>query len=120
MKPADTSVLPVKKGRGFFGECRTIKSQDECVSPATLETEFETAADGKIITPPVVSRGNVARSLFYMAVREVTLGLFLSDCPHIADGKSGYLTPLLEWHIVDSFTAAPEARNDQACERQQE
>jgi endonuclease I len=119
MKPADTSVLLVKKGRFFFGECGTVESQDLCVSPATLETSFDTAADGKIITPPVVSRGDVARSLFYMAVRYESIGLFLSDCPPFAAGEFGYLTPLLEWDIADPVTAPETARNDRACERWQ-
>jgi endonuclease I len=119
MKPADTSVLLVKKGRFFFGECGTVESQDMCVSPATLETSFDTAADGKIITPPVASRGDVARSLFYMAVRYESIGLFLSDCPPFAAGEFGYLTPLLEWDIADPVTAPETARNDRACERWQ-
>jgi endonuclease I len=117
MKPADTSVLLVKKGRFFFGECGTVASQDDCVSPATLETADDTAADGKIITPPVMSRGDVARSLFYMAVRYESLGLFLSDCEPFEDGEFGYLTPLLEWNIADPITTAETARNDRACER---
>lgn len=119
IKPADTSVLLTRNGRFFFGECGTVEDQSQCVSPATLETASDTAVDGKIITPPADSRGDVARGLFYMALRYESLGLFLSDCPPFADGEFGYRTPLLEWHITDGPTELEIARNDQACTRWQ-
>jgi endonuclease I len=121
IKPADTSVLLARQGRFFFGECGTVESIDECVSPATLETASDTAADGKIITPPAVSRGDVARSVFYMALRYFDLGLAVSDCPPFAEGSGefGYLSPLLNWHAADNVTDLEIARNDRACERWQ-
>jgi endonuclease I len=119
IKAGDTSVLLTRRGRLFYGECGTVEDTAECVSPATEETAADTAVDGKIITPPADRLGDVARSLFYMAVRYESLGLFLVDCPPFDDGEFGYRTPLLEWHAASQPTAQEIARNDQACVRWQ-
>jgi endonuclease I len=119
IKPADTSVLLARQGRLFFGECGTVENISACVSPATPETASDTAADGKIITPPKVSRGDVARSIFYMALRYFDLGLVVGDCPPFEGGEFGYLSPLLNWHKADNVTDLEIARNDKACERWQ-
>jgi endonuclease I len=120
LRAADTSVLRSRRGLLFFGECGTVNSGDACISPATGETASDSAQDGKIITPPAVFWGDVARSLFYMQTRyQDSLGLFLSDCPPFEDGEFGYLSPLLEWVIADPVVEADIARNDQACTRWQ-
>lgn len=120
LRAADTSVLLSRRGLLFYGECGTVNDQEACVSPATGETADDSAQDGKIITPPAVFRGDVARSLFYMQARyEMELGLFLSDCPPFDEGEFGYLSPLLEWATADVVTDAEVARNELACSRWQ-
>jgi endonuclease I len=120
IKPADTSVLLARQGRFFFGECGTVENISACVSPATEETASDTSSDGKIILPPAVSRGDVARSVFYMELRYAAdLGLVVTDCPPFDEGEFGYKSALLNWHAADNVTDLEIARNDRACERWQ-
>lgn len=118
-KPADSTVL-LKKADLFFGECGTVESASACVSPATSETAATTAQDGKIFTPPVDARGDIARALFYTQIRyRVSLGLQLTDCPPFTEGEFAYLSQLIKWHMDDPVDGAEIARNQQACSRWQ-
>lgn len=118
-KPADSTVL-LKKDRLFFGLCGTVENDGACSRPATTETAIDTEQDDKIFGPPVMSRGEVARALFYTQLRyEESLGLTLSDCPPFSSTEFGYLSQLLEWHIADPVTPEEIARNNQACSRWQ-
>jgi endonuclease I len=118
-KPADSSVL-LKKDRLFFGICGTVENEGACSRPATTETADDTEQDSKIFAPPASFRGDVARSLFYTALRyEEQLGLRLTDCPPFRDGEFGYLSMLLKWHEEDRVSPEEQARNNRACERWQ-
>lgn len=114
--PADTTVSSVKSDL-FFGEC---VNQGSCVSPATPETEADTERDDRRFAPPAVSRGDIARALFYTELRyRESLGLTLTDCPPFGSTDFGYLSFLLEWHAQDPVSAEEIARNNRTCSRWQ-
>jgi len=117
--PADRSVQEIKRSL-FFGECGTVENSESCMSPATTETASTTQQDAKTFAPPKEVRGDVARAIFYNALRyEKELGFKLSDCPPFDDHEFGYLSQLLQWHIDDPVDEKELARNDRACERWQ-
>lgn len=101
----------------FWGECGTVEMNSSCVVPAVAnQTANTTAQDGKIKTPPESMRGEVARSVFYNALRYgEELGITLTDCPPFNATEYGYLSTLLSWHAQYPVTAAELARNDRAC-----
>ena len=74
-------------------------------------------ACGGAFEPPAGVRGDVARALFYMAVRydgseAGTADLELSDAPSARGATMGALSVLLRWHVGDPVDAAERARND--------
>jgi endonuclease I len=105
----------------FWGTCGTVKVEDECVVPAIPEQTAPTSAtDYKIKTPPEDTRGMVARSVLYTALRYRTdLGLTLSDCPPWNVTEYGYLSELLTWHKEYPVTEQEIERNTRACSRWQ-
>jgi len=123
LKPADANVNSAR-GNKWFGECGTINPMDECVIPAHREASLDTAADKNIFLPPLDERGDIARSLFYMALRydgSDGYDLKLSDCPQQEDPKThmGYLSQLLKWHVDDPVNSMEVNRNDRVCRRYQ-
>lgn len=117
--PADSTVLFVKSAL-FFGECGTVQAADQCKSPATSETAIDTEQDGKIFTPPMGVRGDIARALLYTQLRyAASLGLSLTDCPPFRQGEFGYLSALLTWHAEDPVSPEEMMRNDRTCSRWQ-
>ena len=60
-------------------------------------------------------KGDIARSMFYMAVRyeggEFTPDLELSDTPNESNGLFGSLVTLLEWHELDPVSDIERERN---------
>lgn len=117
--PADYTVLFIKSAL-FFGECGTVEAQGKCKTPATVESASDTESDGKIFAPPVASRGDIARSLFYTELRyQASLGLRLTDCPPFGPSEFGYLSALLEWAAEDKVSDEELARNDRKCSRWQ-
>ena len=119
--PGDWSVLDDKQSHNrqnlFYGECGTVQYADLCVEPANMEAAADTAQDSKIWTPPANVRGDIARALFYYAVRYPELSLV--DCPPFAPGEFGYLSALLEWHADDPVDDVERTRNDRACRQWQ-
>jgi hypothetical protein len=71
--------------------------------------------------PPWFDRGNIARSLFYMAIRYAGDGaeepaLVLTDDTALINSASAYmgkLSTLLAWHRADPVDAGEELRNDE-------
>lgn len=123
--PVDWTVLADKEKLNpinpvFYGECGTVKFPEACVSPANDEAAADTAQDSKIYLPPANVRGDIARALFYDAVRyEQDLGFQLVDCPPFAENQYGFLSTLLKWNAEDPPSAEEMLRNDNACSRWQ-
>lgn len=86
LRPADVNVNSAR-GNKYYGEC-TQTSNKICAVPANQEAALDTATDRKIWMPPLKVRGDIARSLMYMAVRYGTsevdgeFHLQLSDTPN--------------------------------------
>lgn len=123
--PGDWTVLDDKaklntQNPVFFGECGTVNFPEACVSPANDETAADTAQDSKIYFPPANVRGDIARALFYDALRyEQELGLALVDCPPFGETEFGFRSTLLKWHAEDPPSEEEMLRNDNACSRWQ-
>jgi len=88
IRPADVNGQPVNSSRGnkYFGECTATSIN--CVRPANREAASDTETDAEKWAPPYQVRGDVARSLMYMAVsygsdQDGTPHLELSDSPSI-------------------------------------
>lgn len=72
------------RGNKYFGNCDARNTG--CSSPAHSEAANDTAANTVLFQPPASVRGDIARALFYMAVRyngtdANTEDLSLSACP---------------------------------------
>jgi len=70
--------------------------------------------------PPASVRGDIARCMFYMAVRydglqEGTEDLELTNCPCSARFAMGHLGTLLQWHAEDPVDDVEAARNARIC-----
>ena len=122
LRPADWGVNAAR-GNLFFGECGMFNGTDsQCKVPATGEAAEDTASDGTIFLPPSVSRGDIARAIFYMDVRysgkDGGKDLVVTDCPS-GDQNMAYLSTLLEWHAADPPDDRERLRNDRVCERWQ-
>ncbi len=75
--------------------------------------------------PPAIVRGDLARCLFYMAVRydgtdAITMDLELSSSPCIEGAAMGNLTTLLRWLTEDPASVVERARNNGVCVRYQQ
>jgi endonuclease I len=71
---------------------------------------------GGIWTPRPEEKGDIARAMFYMAVRydgrdTETLDLRLADEPDASTGTFAYLSTLLQWHLEDPVSEAERQRN---------
>ena len=71
---------------------------------------------GGIWTPRPEEKGDIARAMFYMAVRydgrdAETLDLRLADEPDASTGTFAYLSTLLQWHLEDPVSEAERRRN---------
>ncbi|GAQ82091.1 hypothetical protein KFL_001000130 [Klebsormidium nitens] len=118
LRPADTNVNS-SRGNKAFGEC-SRETDATCLIPANREAGSDTAANREIWTPPGEVRGDIARALFYMAVRYEgetpgSKDLELSDEPSIERGQMGRLSTLLKWHAADPPSASERLRNDRVC-----
>ncbi|CAL4969455.1 unnamed protein product [Urochloa decumbens] len=86
IRPADANVNS-SRGNKYFGECTATSIN--CVRPANHEAASDTETDAEKWAPPYQVRGDVARSLMYMAVsygsgqKDGTPYLELSDSPSI-------------------------------------
>ena len=108
LRPADWGVNSARNNL-FFDWCNDTSV---CTSPAHAEAAATTAKDSQRFQPPEAVRGDIARSLFYMALRynaelvdetqEVnTEPLTLGDCPCGETAELGILSTLLTWHRQD-------------------
>ena len=87
----------------YFDNCPTASG---CTQPAHSEASATTAKDSDRFQPPTDKRGDLARSMMYMAVRydgaeASTTDLELADTPDAASSTMGVLSTLLAWHAAD-------------------
>ncbi|RWR91445.1 extracellular ribonuclease-like protein [Cinnamomum micranthum f. kanehirae] len=115
------NFLAVNSSRGnkYYGECSSHST--DCLKPANREAASDTETDRKRWAPPLQVRGDIARSLMYMAVR---YGFYqpgggphlqLSNSPSIEKGEMGLLSALLKWNELDPPSRAEKLRNDRIC-----
>jgi len=116
MRPAVTRSVQSRKSM-MYGECGTVEFADECVTPATRDTAADTSQDGKVWSPPVSTKGDIARALMYMEFRyrETEINLALTDCPPFG-ANMGYLSTLLQWHEADPVDDDERERNLRTCQ----
>ncbi len=98
------------------------ESANGCTVPAHVEAAPDTGKSGSVFMPPAIHRGDVARTILYMATRydgrdASTLKLQVTDCPNAASAgyMMGRLTTLLEWHRLDPPSARELYRNGAVC-----
>ncbi|GLJ27324.1 hypothetical protein SUGI_0536210 [Cryptomeria japonica] len=65
LHPADMNVNS-SRGNKYYGEC--VPSSSDCLSPANPEAAPDTATDKESWMPPAKVRGDIARSVMYMAI----------------------------------------------------
>ncbi|XP_072971162.1 uncharacterized protein [Typha angustifolia] len=118
IRPADVNVNS-SRGNKYFGEC--ISTSTRCLRPANKEAAFDTETDNKRWAPPLLVRGDIARSLMYMAISygfhqpDGTPHLKLSDSPSIESSKMGLLSSLLRWNELDPPSRSEQLRNSRIC-----
>ncbi|WOL13854.1 hypothetical protein Cni_G22634 [Canna indica] len=118
IRPADANVNS-SRGNKYYGECTAVSTH--CVRPANNEAAPDTEADKESWAPPVQVRGDVARSLMYMAVSygfqqpDGRPPLQLSDSPNIEKSEMGLLSTLLRWNKLDPPSKVEQLRNDRIC-----
>jgi endonuclease I len=117
LRPADWNVNAARNNLAY-GWCNESTACRDM--PAHEEAASSTGKDEDVFMPPEQVRGDVARAIFYMAVRydgsePDTERLRLSDCPCTHTATMGVLSALLEWHAADPPSALEMARNDKVC-----
>ncbi|KAG8070634.1 hypothetical protein GUJ93_ZPchr0006g44676 [Zizania palustris] len=86
IRAADVNVNS-SRGNKYYGQCAATSTR--CVRPANLEAAPDTETDSERWAPPLKVRGDIARSLMYMAVtygsdqKDGAPHLELSDTPSI-------------------------------------
>jgi endonuclease I len=111
------------RGNKPYGECSPL-TDSTCSSPAHADAANDTAANPSLFQPPADVRGDLARSLFYMAARydgtdANTEDLVLSACPETLAYAMGNLTVLRQWHVDDPVDDRELWRTDAVCSRYQ-
>ncbi|KAJ8617074.1 hypothetical protein MRB53_013260 [Persea americana] len=118
IRPADVNVNS-SRGNKYYGECSSHST--DCLKPANREAASDTQTDRKRWAPPLQVRGDIARSLMYMAVRYGfyqpggSPHLQLSNSPSIEKGEMGLLSALLKWNELDPPSREEKLRNDRIC-----
>ena len=122
LRAADWSVNSARNNR-WYDDCLDA---DVCDVPAHDEAPLDTGkmtvpGTNGLFMPPASSRGDLARSILYMATRydgeeEDTTDLQVSDCPCDTGNTMGILTTMLRWHEEDPVDDAERERNTKLCE----
>jgi len=105
-------------------KAQKITARPTRVSNQDCSDSNSTGKNQNVFMPPTSVRGDVARSLMYMAIRydgsdENTERLLLGECPCMETSTMGILSVLLQWHSDDPPSDAELARNDAICRRYQ-
>lgn len=118
LHPADVNVNS-SRGNKYYGMC--VPSSMDCLRPANPNAAPDTATDKEIWTPPAKVRGDIARSVLYMAIRygfnqpPGSHNLHVSNSPRMEDAQMGLLSVLLEWNEIDPPSRSEQLRNDNIC-----
>ncbi|GMI07297.1 hypothetical protein TrLO_g6106 [Triparma laevis f. longispina] len=125
LRAADWSVNSARNNR-YYDDCN---DPETCTIPAHSEAPLDTgkmsiSGTTGIFMPPTSVRGDLARSLFYMATRydgtdSNTEDLKLSNCVCDTTYTMGKLSTLLEWHLDDPVDDEERERNGKLCEEYQ-
>jgi hypothetical protein len=98
------------------------EASNGCKAPAHPEAAPDTGLSGDYFMPPAIHRGDVARTVLYMATRydgsaAGTIALKVTDCPMDPSARymMGRLSTLLEWHRLDPPSARELYRNGAVC-----
>ena len=91
-----------------------------CSQPAHSESGADTAKNSFHFMPPVKDKGDIARGVFYMALRyngstDTVENIRLGDCPCVLDHVFGNLTTLLKWSEDDDVSPRELTRNNLTC-----
>ena len=123
LRAADATVNSTR-GNKFFDRSDTNSAGYR--NPGSPEASL-TTADSDSWEPPDVVKGDIARALFYMAVRYTgdrtnEPALFLTDTTAQITSTTnlmGRLSTLLAWHLADPVDDAERQRNDAVFTRYQ-
>lgn len=125
--PASSSLNSARSNK-YFDECSTFSSS--CQTPASTATIVGAAGsseDSFTWAPPLAVRGNIARAIFYMAVRydgsdPDTTQLLIKECSTFStcgDNTFGRLSTLIKWHEDDPVDDNERNRVNQICQNYQ-
>lgn len=106
----------------YYDDC--FPSEDpSCNQPAHIESGSDTAKNSFHFMPPVKDMGDIARGVFYMALRyngsssgdNNVENMRLGECPCVLSHVFGNLTTLLQWSHNDVISTAEVKRNNLTC-----
>ena len=107
------------RGDRFYDEAAPVHPTDPAVAPPGAPGCLYDPASrqGGLWTPRPSEKGDLARAMFYMAVRydgsdAGSLDLELGDQPNASQAVFGNLATLLQWHLDDPVSAEERRRND--------
>eukprot|EP00924_Labyrinthula_sp_SR-Ha-C_P000146 augustus_masked-scaffold_39-processed-gene-2.94-mRNA-1 protein AED:0.11 eAED:0.11 QI:0/-1/0/1/-1/1/1/0/274 len=120
--PCDVNINSAR-GNKFYDYCTL--GENGCVQPAGTSSEdahSTTREDDDTWAPPTSVRGDLARAVFYMAVRydgsdSSTTNLELDECSGntCPTNTFGRLSTLLEWHEDDPVSSSERTRVNNIC-----
>ena len=107
------------RGDRIYDNARTNHPNDPAIAPAGAPQCLYDAGFGQggLWTPRPSEKGDLARAMFYMAVRydgsdAGTVDLELGERPNAGQAIFGNLTTLLQWHLDDPVSNEERRRND--------
>ena len=107
------------RGDRIYDNASTNHPTDPAVAPAGAPQCLYDANSGQggLWTPRPSEKGDLARAMFYMAVRydgsdAGTVDLELGEAPNASQAVFGNLKTLLQWHLDDPVSTEERRRND--------
>lgn len=120
------SAVNNTRGSRFYDQARTNHPTDPAVAPSGAPQCLydPNSGQGGLWTPRPSEKGDLARAMFYMAVRydgsdAGTVDLELGDSPNASLAVFGNLKTLLQWHLDDPVSTEERRRNDLVYDRYQ-
>jgi hypothetical protein len=103
----------------YYDDCYP-SVDSSCDQPAHVESGADTAKNSFFFMPPAKDKGDIARGVFYMALRyngstSTVENMRLGDCPCVLDHVFGNLTTLLRWSLDDAVSEGEVTRNNLTC-----